>query len=525
MNTIRTWRLHRRCGKTEWGQNRMGLGKLKERQEMMEKFEAAVTVLSVFASVAVAAGVTGSAESWDLTTVRRQADRAADWQLAHPVTTGRFVEQHTPLYWTMGAFYNGLLDWGLANPGSRRVVDHVRRIGEEVGWDRQRLPRLVIGHADTHCVCSAWLQLAAEDAVLPGRIRATRECFDALRADRTEYPIDFDRKNPLARMRWTWADALYMSPPSWVLLAGLTGDRGYLDHMTKEFKATTAKLFSEKVRLYYRDSTYLPGGQNWKGRDVFWGRGNGWVFGAFAMILRDMPADYPERAWFVSRFRAMAEGVAACQQADGSWHPDLADAKSPDCPEMSGTSFFTYGFLWGMNNGLLDPAVYEPVVRRAWSAICRAMDGEGRLGWVQQVGSSPTAELQADYFEFYATGAYLCAAKELCTWIVRTSHPKCASVVVTGGKTYEPNRAVRFKKGVVSPGGRVWDVRYGREVAGAVDANGDFVFKINILAGQRREFLVLAKPLLGRAGSRGRLLSARSVESAGRLVRGGSTAR
>ena len=454
-------------------------------------------VAIAFAAVAVgtASSLGAVSPDWDLETVRSQADRAADWQLVHPVTTGRFVYQHTPLYWTMGAFYNGLLDWGLANPGSRRFADHVRKIGEEVAWDRQRLPHLVIGHADTHCVCAAWLQLAAEDNVLCERIRAAQECFDALRTDPTEYTLEFIRKDPKSKMRWTWADALYMSPPSWVLLAGLTGDRGYLDHMAKEFRATTGKLFNGKARLYYRDSTYLPGGQNWNGRDVFWSRGNGWVFGALAMILRDLPADHADRAWFVDLYRRMAEGVVACQQADGSWHPDLADPKTPDCPEMSGTSFFTYGFIWGLNNGLLDPVVYEPVARKGWAAICRAMDESGRLGWVQQVGSSPTAELKPDYFEFYATGAYLCAAKELCTWIVRKTHPKCPSVVVTGGKTYEPNHEVRFKKGTVAPDGRVWDVRYGREVTGVLAESGEFVFRINSLAGQRREFLVLAEPL------------------------------
>ena len=433
------------------------------------------------------------ASAWDLETVRRQADRAADWQLAHPVTTGRFVHQHTPLYWTMGAFYNGLLDWGLSNPGSARFADHVRRVGEDVGWERQRLPHCVLGHADTHCVCAAWLQLAAEDNVLAERLRAVRDCFDALRADPKEYTLEFIRKDPLSKMRWTWADALYMSPPSWVLLAGLTGDRGYLDHMAREFRATTAKLFNEKTRLYYRDSTYLPGGSNWKGKDVFWSRGNGWVFGALAMILRDWPADSADRAWFVDQYRRMAEGVVACQQPDGSWHPDLADPKTPDSPEMSGTSFFTYGLFWGLNNGLLDPAVYEPVARRGWEAICRAMDASGRLGWVQQVGSSPTAELKAEYYEFYATGAYLCAAKELCTWIVRRTHPQPASVIVTGDRAYAPNRQVRLPKGSVAAGERVWDVRYGREVTGTFAATGEFVFSVNMLAGQRRAFLILRK--------------------------------
>ena len=449
--------------------------------------------LFLLVSLVVANGVSWAdvSSAWNLETVRRQADRAADWQLVHPVTTGRFVHQHTPLYWTMGAFYNGLLDWGLSNPSRHRFADHVRRVGVEVGWERQQLPHCVLGHADTHCVCAAWLQLAAEDNVLAERLRAAQTCFDALRADSTEYTLEFNRRDPKSKMRWTWADALYMSPPSWVLLAGLTGNRAYLDHMLREFQATTGKLFNEKKRLFYRDSTYLPGGSNWKGRNIFWSRGNGWVFGALAMILRDLPMDHAGRAWFIDLYRKMAEGIVAHQQEDGSWHPDLADPTTPNCPEMSGTSFFTYGLLWGLSNGILDPLVYEPVVRRAWAAICRAMDDEGRLGWVQQVGSSPAAELKPEYFEYYATGAYLCAAKELCTWIVRQKSPNATTFGVTGGATYEAYHEVRLPRGRVPAGARLWDVRYGREIKGRSESSGEYVFHVNLLAGQHRMFTVL----------------------------------
>ena len=32
-------------------------------------------------------------------------------------------------------------------------------------------------------------------------------------------------------------------------------------------------------------------------------------------------------------------------------------------------AFFTYGLLWGMNNGLLDKAAYQPVVMKAWNYL------------------------------------------------------------------------------------------------------------------------------------------------------------
>ena len=39
----------------------------------------------------------------------------------------------------------------------------------------------------------------------------------------------------------------------------------------------------------------------------------------------------------------------------------MLDPEHAPGPETSGTAFFTYGLLWGMNNGLLDKAAYQPV--------------------------------------------------------------------------------------------------------------------------------------------------------------------
>ena len=61
----------------------------------------------------------------------------------------------------------------------------------------------------------------------------------------------------------------------------------------------------------------------------------------------------------------MAKAVAACQQPEGYWTRSLLDPEHALGPETSGTAFFTYGLLWGMNNGFLDKATYQPVVEKA----------------------------------------------------------------------------------------------------------------------------------------------------------------
>ena len=52
---------------------------------------------------------------------------------------------------------------------------------------------------------------------------------------------------------------------------------------------------------------------------------------------------------------------------------------------------------------------YEPVARRGWAALARAIQPDGRLGWVQQVSDQPD-KVAANDTQFYGVGAFLLAA-------------------------------------------------------------------------------------------------------------------
>lgn len=88
------------------------------------------------------------------------------------------------------------------------------------------------------------------------------------------------------------------------------------------------------------------------------------------------------------------------------------DAASLPNPETSGTGFFTYSLAWGINKGLLDRAKHEPSVRRGWTALVKAMQPDGMLGWVQRIGDKPGATSQ-ETTEVYGVGALLLAGSEV----------------------------------------------------------------------------------------------------------------
>jgi rhamnogalacturonyl hydrolase YesR len=65
-----------------------------------------------------------------------------------------------------------------------------------------------------------------------------------------------------------------------------------------------------------------------------------------------------------------------------------------------------------VNEGLLDRATYEPVVRKGWDALVRAVKPDGMLGWVQRIGDQP-GDTSADGTEIYGVGALLLAGSEV----------------------------------------------------------------------------------------------------------------
>jgi rhamnogalacturonyl hydrolase YesR len=202
-----------------------------------------------------------------------------------------------------------------------------------------------------------------------------------------------------------------MSPPALAMAAKATGNRRYLDVMNRLWWKTTDYLYDKQEHLFYRDSRFFAQRAP-NGRKVFWSRGNGWVLAGLARVLEEMPADYPARSRYLALFGEMAAKVATLQQSDGYWRTSLLDPDSHPRPETSGTAFYVYALAWGINEQLLDRATYEPIVRRGWTALVRAVHPNGMLGYVQRIGDQPGNTSESGT-EIYGVGALLLAGSEV----------------------------------------------------------------------------------------------------------------
>ena len=339
------------------------------------------------------------------------AAKVADWQLARSadraVTYRYNDESYDPRAWEQGAFWVGLSALADHLPADNRYGHVLLDMGKAQQWRPGPRPY----HADDQAVSQAYLWAAAHGAG-PAARAPTRQKFDAIlaappRVGLAVYDGPFRKPGDFeCQLRWCWSDALFMAPPAWLALSAQTGDMRYRAYALNEIWATVGFLYDPSERLFFRDSRFFERRDD-KGRKLFWSRGNGWVFAGLAREIALLPKG-ADRDRLDTLFREMAERLVALQKSDGYWAPSLlAPENAP--PESSGTAFFTYGLAWGVRQGLLDKATFEPAARKGWEALVRAIRPDGRLGWVQQVGDRPDI-VNPDDTQYYGTGAFLLAA-------------------------------------------------------------------------------------------------------------------
>jgi unsaturated rhamnogalacturonyl hydrolase len=325
--------------------------------------------------------------------------RVADWQLVHP-------SAHKPTDWTQGAGDAGIM--ALAGiSGDAKYRDAMLAMGETNQWKPGPRPY----HADDQAVGQTYaeLYLLYRD---PKMLAPLRERFDAILSHPSDATnLDFSQPRGKASELWLWCDSLFMAPPAWVRLYAATGDEKYLNFAVTNLWRTTDYLYDTNEHFFFRDSTYFNK-REVNGQKVFWSRGNGWVTGGLVRVLQFLPMNSPDRPRFEKLFTEMAGKILTCQQPDGLWRASLLDPDSYPLKETSGSGFYTYALAWGVNQGLLDRAQFEPTVRKAWTALVACVDTDGKLTHVQPIGADPK-KFADDSTEVYGTGAFLLAGSEV----------------------------------------------------------------------------------------------------------------
>ncbi len=324
-------------------------------------------------------------------------EKVADWQIANP--------SKWPTWgWHQAAYYTGAMALAEIST-SPRFEQAMMKVGESNLW----YPGPRVYHADDHCIGQMYAELYFKHKN-PAMLEKMRDRFDyILSTPPRKTDLEFVGKDRTDR--WSWCDALFMAPPTWLRFHLATGEKAYLDYMVEQWWITSDYLYDKEERMYYRDSTIFKLREA-NGKKVFWSRGNGWVLAGLARVIPLMPKNHPSRERFVEQYRQMAARVAELQQSDGLWRASMLDPDSYPMKETSGSGFFCFALTWGINYGILDRAKYEPVVVKTWNAMVDCVTAEGKLTHVQPVGFTPKT-FDADMTEVYGVGAFLLAGSEI----------------------------------------------------------------------------------------------------------------
>jgi rhamnogalacturonyl hydrolase YesR len=330
---------------------------------------------------------------------------------------GYWQQRETPRkwsFWDIAAYHTGNMEayQVTGNPAYRKYSEDWAAYNQWQGakatdkttWKYQ------YGETDEHVMFGDWqicFQTYADLYQLdkdPKKIARAREVM--------EYQMSTPNKD-----YWWWSDGLYMVMPVMTKMYNITGNRLYLDKLHEYFEYSNSIMYDSAEQLYYRDARYVyPKHQSVNGKKDFWSRGDGWVFAGLAKVLKDLPKDDPYRAEYVAKFKGMAQALKKAQSADGYWTRSLLDPQHAPGPETSGTAFFVYGYLWGINNGVLDREEYLPTVRKGWNYLSKtALQADGKIGYVQPIGDRaiPGQVVDQNSTTAFGVGAYLLASSEL----------------------------------------------------------------------------------------------------------------
>jgi unsaturated rhamnogalacturonyl hydrolase len=358
-------------------------------------------------------------------------ERVADWQLAHPSV-------HPTTDWTQAAGDAGMTALaGISDDPKYR--DALLAMGETTDWK----PGPHLYHADDLAIGQTYASLyfLYRDPKMIAPLRSRLDTI--LSAPPHVESLDFHQPYDQVSQLWSWCDSLFMAPPVWLQLFAATGDERYLDFAVKNWWRTTDYLYDPSEHLYFRDSTYFDRREA-NGKKIFWSRGNGWVMAGLVRMLQLLPTNHPIRARFQRLFQEMAETILRYQRPDGLWHSSLLDPDSYPRQETSGSAFYVYALAWGVNQGLLDGAKFQPVIRKGWTALVDCVDGEGKLTHVQPIGSDPKT-FADDSTEVYGVGAFLLAGSELYRMAVFENAKPLAIEVTNPAQFYRRSETVELR--------------------------------------------------------------------------------
>lgn len=361
-------------------------------------------LLLILCNYLLCAGAT--AKDSESKAVRSMIERVnKKWQSENPAEVRSF--------WDNAAYHTGNMEAYFLT-GNSDFLDYSLSWARHNGWkgakgEDRSLWRYDYGETDDHVLFGDWQICFQTYADLYNILPEDHRIRRALEV------MEYEMSTP-CNDYWWWADGLYMVMPVMTKLYKISGNGCYLEKLYEYICKSDSIMLDAETGLYYRDAKYVfPVHKSHNGKKDFWARGNGWVMAGLAKVIKDLPSDYKHRDFFISKYKTLADAVVSSQQPEGYWTRSLLDKDHAPGYETSGTAFFTYGLLWGLNNGYLSGDKYRNAAIKGWNYLKNtALQKDGSVGYVQPIGEKaiPGQIVDAVSTANFGVGAFLLAASE-----------------------------------------------------------------------------------------------------------------
>ncbi len=190
-----------------------------------------------------------------------------------------------------------------------------------------------------------------------------------------------------------WVDSLFMYGQFLVREHERTGSNTALEELELQIPAFATALQHDSGFFWHAWDDLT--GEKVPADEVFWTRGNSWVLVTCGEILARWGAAHRTGEVVLPVYQSLASAFAATQDpGDGLWHTVANEPHGDDVKnytETSGTALVAWGLIQGLEAGVLDPQVYEPVIQAALEGVVARIDdrGDELVVWGSSFGTNP----------------------------------------------------------------------------------------------------------------------------------------
>ncbi|TAH70337.1 MAG: hypothetical protein EWM47_05640 [Anaerolineaceae bacterium] len=186
-----------------------------------------------------------------------------------------------------------------------------------------------------------------------------------------------------------WVDSLMMFSVFPTRYASENEDTELLDFAARQPRLYASYMQNEKDHLWHHSYWVKPGRPY--PRNLYWGRGNGWVICSLPMILQYLPENHKEQEEILQILRSTSKALLPYQRQDG-YFETILNRPGKTYREASATALIAAGWFEGARCGWL-PLEYADYAMKAYKELVSNLIYRKGEVYLPEI-SGPTIPLQ-----------------------------------------------------------------------------------------------------------------------------------